>query len=169
MTKKAFLNLKHGENNIVVSPWICSKNDNNTYLHTYEFAKNETLDNDEAFHFGIQQAKESAIIQSVINGDDVVYVIQIEVPDHELEIDYSCSNMEHCRYISCERFNELFHNSENVSVCEFPFNQAFAAFVIASIVDFEQFNRHDVTPSLLSVANIIKKVDYSSIWDEIYN
>ena len=38
MTDKAFRNIKYGENNPVISPWVCSASDDNTYLHVFEFA-----------------------------------------------------------------------------------------------------------------------------------
>lgn len=168
MTQKAYYNLFNYANNNVISPWVCSADDGMTYLHTIEFAMEETGEckEEDAKYFAIQQAKESAMIQAAINADSKVYVIEVDLPDEKLEIDYSCNNMEYCRRIDSEAFNKY---SKDAIIYSFDVNPAFHGFILAGLVNNEQLNTSEIDPVLLKAAQIISKLDYSEIYDDIYS
>lgn len=150
----------------VISPWSCSDGDNMTYVHTLEFSQTEIGDNSEhAIEHAIQQAKGSGIIQAAINDDSKVYVIEVELPDDVLEVDYSCENMEHCRCLRSDLFNEY---AKTAKIHEFEVNKFFHVFRLAGFINHKQFNWSMLDEDIYQAAKAVASVDCSAIYDNLY-
>jgi hypothetical protein len=151
----------------VISPWTVSDNDGFTYLHTIDHAMIEcsTDDIDEAKHFAISQAKESAFIQAAVNNDNCVYVIEMELPDELLETDVSCENMDFCKCIDSGTFNRY---KEKAIIHCFPVNPMLHIFRIAGLINNNYFNKYELPDEIVEAAKIVSKVDCSSIYEHLY-
>lgn len=164
ITDKAFK--QFGDKSGIISPWVCSDNDGCMYFHTGESIQSEydCDDENEIIHHGIQLAGESAAIQSAINDDCIFHVIIADIPEEYLNVDYSCENMEHCRFISIDQFKQEWIKE----IRHFEINRYLHAFRIAGLLNNTQFNKHGIDDYLLKTAEIIANTDYSSIYDELY-
>jgi hypothetical protein len=150
----------------VISPWVCSDGDGMTYVHTLEFSETETGEDGEyAIDHAIQQAKESGIIQAAVNDDSIVYVLEVNIPNEILEVDFSCNNMEHCRCLPSEEFNQY---AKNAKIHEFSINKFFHVFRLAGFVNHEQFNWCMLDDEIYQAAKVLSSADYSNIYDSLY-
>ena len=166
MTESAFKYWIQGKESYAISPWIVSDNDGCTYLHTIEHALEETGDSEYAKDFAIRQAKESAIIQAAMNNDNGVFVIEIEVPDSMLNIDYSCDNMQHCRYITESEFNAL---RDKARIHSFSVNSYLHIFRIAGLLNNRHFNKYALDEEIVEAAQIVSNTDFSDIYDSLFD
>lgn len=168
MTEKAFkAYLSGSDESGIIGPWTCSDNDGNAYLYPIEHGFNEcsTDCEDEAANFCIQAAKESATIQAAINDDGKVFVFDMTIPDELLEVDYSCENMQFCRFTSIEVFREY---AKNAHIHNFSINRALHIFRVAGLIHNCEFNSASIDPELYEAAKLVSKIDCSQIYDSLY-
>lgn len=168
MTEKAFkAYLSGSDESGIIGPWNCSDNDGNAYLYPIEHGFNEcsTDSEEEAANFCIQAAKESATIQAAINDDNRVFVFDLTIPDELLEVDYSCENMQFCRFVPIEVFRE---HAKNAHIRNFSINRALHVFRIAGLIRNYEFNSAAIDPDLYEAAKIVSNVDFSAIYDSLY-
>lgn len=165
ITDKAYR--QFGDKSGIISPWVCSDNDGCMYFHTAEFIQSEydCDDMEEIINQGVQLASESAAIQSSINDDCTFHVIIADVPEEYLNVDYSCENMEHCRFVWIDQFRQEWIKE----IRHFEISRYLHVFRIAGLLNNNQFNKYGIDNYLLKTAEIIAKTDYySAVCDELY-
>lgn len=169
ITGKAFEAFMQGDfsgqkKNEVISPWVCSDSDGFTYLHSLEYFENEYED-DYAENAAIQDAFSSAVLQSAMNSDNCAYVIQFNFDPEEVEVDYSCENMEHCRRIECDKIKR-----ENiVKVYKLDLNPEFHLFRLLPIFENTYFNKHALTLEKIKALKALSKLDCFSVCEMLFD
>ncbi len=146
------------------APWVCSEDDGSTYVwpqnkleDSYDFEEHEQF---------VCHAFESAEIQAVIADEQEVFVLELEIPDHLLEDDYSCDNM--AEVASLIEMSD-FETNMIVSVYKKTLNKWNAPFVIANLLGNEQFNTFCIDENLLEAAEAIQSAEIYKEPTEFYD
>lgn len=135
-------------------PWYCSDCDGFTYVYPFDKVEKEwgTEGDEETEQRALQLSFESAQIQTVHNTETTLIALIIEVPDHLLDEDFSCENME--SIASCFNIAE-WDKVTILDVYECETNIYHKPFVLAGLLGMEQFNDEGIEPVLYKTAQVI--------------
>lgn len=165
MTESAYNAFMRGEQKIT-GPWICSDRDNLSYLHSVaKCIESEGLEIDDADNYCIEQAIQSAILQSAMHGDSFVYVLHVDIPAGYafIEDDFSCENMD--GVADCIPADDL--KGYTHTITKYKINPYFAPFILAMLMGRKYANWECAKPEIIavaeSVANSIHEMD-SELW-----
>lgn len=95
------------DNGILANPenrnWTVSQNEvyfwGDNYISSECFDEDEDMDDEQRSCVLINQAVESAMCALAVAKDCRILILEIEVPDDEVDTDYSCENMQHANSI----------------------------------------------------------------------
>ncbi len=157
-TQQGLKNILLGENEKHVSPWVVSDNDGAMYLYPLDklVSSHEIDCSEEAFQMGVITSLESAIIQTCMNNETVIYSLVLNIPDELLVDDYSCENMaDIASYIECNEFDPsmiIGVYKETLSIWDKPS-------ILSNVRGLAYFNTSEVDEHLLNLAESLADAD----------
>jgi len=157
-TQQGLTNIMLGETK-EAGPWNVSERDGCSYLWDVEAVM---TGEDQDIDFVIRNAFESAQLQAAIKGEDnTLYALVCEFDSEEVEIDFSCENMDaYARYAPESQLNK----SVIKKIYKSDFNKWDSPFILSGVINNEHFSKCMVEDSLLTIAETLAN---SEVYREI--
>lgn len=149
--------------------WIVSDNDNAFYVYPVnklvnEFSIEEDEDIEDYKDQFIGQALDNAVITAGLKGRDTeIIIIEIDIPDHLLQDDFSCNNMNHiASFINLDELEEC----KIINVYKTNFSGYYSPYVFPTLEN-DAFNTAYMDYDLLKIVELIQKTNYYDVWERI--